>query len=475
MSKMPEYESFDAVALAQLVHAKQLSPAELLEAAIERIERDNGARNAVVEKLYDSARDRARQPLDGPFAGVPFLIKDLAVQVAGAHITSGSRLWQNQVGSKDSTIVARYRAAGLILAGITNSAELGLSCETAPSLFGATRNPWDATRSAGGSSGGSAAAVAAGMVPAAHANDGGGSIRIPSSCCGVFGLKTSRGRNPVGPDVGEGWNGLAVHHAITRSVRDSAALLDATHGPEPGDPYAAPHFGGSFVAGLREPQRPLRIALQTVTHAGEAIDPKVAGAARDAANLLASLGHHVEEARPKFDAHALKYEMFTIVGCNIVNALRMTSRAIGRPVAPDDVERITWLWMQRCEPLAGHELARAIGTVQMIGRQLGQFFERHDVLLTPTMPTPPTPLQSIDMRSDDLDGYYDKLYGNNTFTTLYNCTGLPAASVPLAWVDGLPVGIQIAAPLGHDMRILRLAAQLEEARPWADRRPPRGK
>ena len=473
MSTFPEYEGHDALGLAALIRNMQVSPAEVLEAAIERIDARNPTLNAVVHTFYDRARATAAGHLDGPFAGVPLLLKDLGLQVQGERITNGSRFWKDQVTSKDSTLISRYRAAGLVLAGVTSTAEYGLSCETAPDLYGPTLNPWDATRSPGGSSGGAAVAVAAGMVPVAHASDGGGSIRIPSSCNGVFGLKPSRGRNPIGPDVGEGWNGLSVQHVITRSVRDSAAFLDVTHGPEPGDPYAAPHVEGAFLQGISIAPRPLRIAFQLVTHFGEPLDPTTAGAVREAAALLASLGHHVEEARPSFDAQALKDDMFTIVGCNAAHALAARAKALGRPPTPADVERITWLWVQRCQERSGQEMAKAIGTIHAVARQLGRFFEQYDILLTPTCATPPLPLRYVDMRSNDLDGYYDRLYDNNTFTTLYNCTGVPAVSVPLVWADGLPIGIQLAAPLGLEMRLLRLSAQLEQARPWAERRPGR--
>lgn len=473
MNSFPEYEAHDALGLAALIRRKEVSPAEVLEAAIARIEARNPALNAVVHTCYEDARATAAGPLDGPFAGVPFLVKDLGLQVQGVRITNGSRFWKDQVCTKDSTLMRRYRAAGLVLAGVTSTAEYGLSCETAPALSGPTINPWDATRSPGGSSGGAAVAVAAGMVPAAHASDGGGSIRIPSSCNGVFGLKPSRGRNPIGPDVGEGWNGLSVQHAITRSVRDSAAFLDATHGPEPGDPYAAPPVAGTYLDGIARPPQPLRIAFQTVTHFGEPLHPATAGAVRDAAALLASLGHHVDEARPVFDAQSLKDDMFTIVGCNAAHALATRARVLGRAPTPDDVERITWLWVQRCQQRSGQEMAKAIGTIHAVARQLGRFFEQHDILLTPTCATPPLPLRQVDMRSSDLDDYYEQLYANNTFTTLYNCTGVPAVSVPLAWADGLPIGIQLAAPLGGEMRLLQLSAQLEQARPWAGRRPGR--
>lgn len=471
MSKFNEYEAHDALGLAELVQKREVSASELLEAAIERIETRNPRLNAVVTKLYDAAQERARGPLDGPFAGVPFLVKDLTLQLEGARITHGSRFWRDNVCTKDSTLMSRYKAAGVVTVGVTSSAEYGLSCETAPVLFGPTRNPWDLDRSAGGSSGGAAVAVASGMVPVAHASDGGGSIRIPSSCNGVFGLKTSRGRVPLGPDVGEGWNGLSVQHVITRSVRDSAAFLDATHGPEPGDPYAAPAFNGSFLQGLSTPSRPLRVAFQTVDHFGQPAHPVVAEAVRQAAQLLSSLGHHVGEARPTFDAGALKQAMFTIVGCNTAASLQARAQMLGRAITPDDVEAVTWPWAERGRSTSGAEMARCIGVIHTVARQIGRFFEHHDILLTPTVATPPLPLMTVDMRSHDLDDYYDKLYANNTFTTLCNCTGVPAANLPLHWHDGLPIGVQIIAPLGHDMRLLQVAAQVEQVRPWADRRP----
>ena len=473
MNGFAEYEQYDAMGLAALISAGEVSAAEVLDAAIERIEARNPALNAVVLRLDESARARAADPLPGPFSGVPFLLKDLGVQVDGVTITNGCRLFADNVCVKDSTLVSRYRSSGLVFAGITSTAEFGLAGETAPELFGPTINPWDSTRSAGGSSGGAAVAVASGMLPAAHANDGGGSIRIPSSCCGVFGLKTTRGRNPIGPDVGEGWNGLSTQNVISRTVRDTAALLDVSHGPEAGDPYAAPRFDGSFLAGLSEPIGPLRIALQTVTHFGEPIHPAVEAVVRRTASMLESLGHHVTEARPSFDHEALKWDMFTIVGCNAANAIDGKVAALGRPLAPGDVEPITELWLERCRATRGTDLARAVTAVHMVARSIGRFFESYDILLTPTMPTPPLPLQTIDMQGSDLDAYYDSLWSNNTFTTLYNCVGVPAASIPAGFVDGLPVGIQVAAPLGEEMRLLRLAAQLEAAAPWAQQRPPR--
>jgi amidase len=465
------YEDHDALGLAALVRTGEVSAAELVEAAMGRIEERNPAVNAVVNTLFDSARRQAEHPVSGPFGGVPFLVKDSGIQVAGERTSNGSRYWRDHIAVADSTVTARYRAAGLILLGMTNTAENGLACETAPSAYGPTRNPWDLTRSGGGSSGGSAVAVASGMVPACHATDGGGSIRIPSSCTGLFGLKPSRGLAPFGPDIGEGWNGLSVHHAITRSVRDSAALLDAIVGPEAGDPYAPVPHVPSFLDALSSPPRRLRIAVQTVAHSGEPVDPAVVRAVVDSAQLLAELGHTVDEARPELDAAALKRAMFLIVASNTANVLELRAQATGRPATTDEVEPITWLWGEEGRRASGRDLAWAIGVIHGAGRRFGRFFEHHDVLLTPTCAAPPLALRTVDMASTDLAAYYDTLYAYNTFTEVCNCAGIPAASVPMGWDDGLPIGIQIAGPMGADATLLQLAAQLETARPWHDRRP----
>lgn len=468
MSLFSDYQAHDAVGLAALVRRREVSPVELLESALARLEAVNPLINAVVDRFTEDAFAQARS-LTGeePLAGVPFLLKDLNIQVLGRRTSNGSRLWRDHRAVKDSTVTARYRAAGLLLFGFTNTAELGLACETAPALFGPTRNPWNRERSVGGSSGGAAAAVAAGIVPAAHATDGGGSIRIPSSNTGTFGLKPTRGRNPFGPDLGEGWNGLSVHHAITRSVRDSAALLDATHGPEPGDPYAAPRFDGRYLDLVERDPAPLRIAFQTVDHEGRAVDPAAAKAVTDAAALLESLGHRVVEASPGVDGAALKRATRIIVASNIANVLRAREEVLGRPIEPDELEPITRLWAGESARYSSADLARSIWTIHGLSRLFGRFFQSHDVLLTPTFAAPPLPIGTVDMQSTDLDGYYETLRRYSAFTSVYNSAGIPAASVPFALADGLPVGVQIAAPLGEDGRVLQLAAQIERARPWA--------
>lgn len=479
MSDFAEYETFDATGLAELVRTRQASSTEIVTAAITRIEARNPHLNAVVN-LLDGQALHAAKAFDGngaltdagPFAGVPFLVKDSGIQVKGERTSNGSRFWANHRALHDSTVTRRYRAAGLILLGFTNTAENGLASETAPAAYGPTLNPWNAERSAGGSSGGAAVAVAGGLVPAAHATDGGGSIRVPSANTGLFGLKPTRGRNPFGPDIGEGWNGLSVHHVVTRSVRDSATFLDATHRAEPGDPYAAPPFEGRFVDVLARPPRPLRIALQTVGHDGKPVDPVVQAAARETARLLADLGHTIEEARPDFDLDAVKRATRIIVASNTANVLHLRGLQAGRTVSENDVEPITWLWGAEGRSFTGQDLAWAITTIHQLSRAFGRFFERHDVLLTPTLADPPLPLRTIDQQSHDLDSYFDVLYHHTIFTSIYNCAGLPAATVPLTWSEGLPIGIQIAGPLGADDLLLSLAHQLELALPWFDKRAP---
>lgn len=477
MPSFPEYESHDATALAALVRTRQISATELVEAALSRIEAHNPHLNAVVNRLDERALAEARAFDEqhakhaGPFAGVPFLVKDSGIQVRGERTSNGSRFWRDHRAVHDSTVTRRYHAAGLIILGFTNTAENGLASETAPAAYGPTLNPWNATRSAGGSSGGAAVAVASGLVPVAHATDGGGSIRVPSANTGLFGLKPSRGRNPFGPDIGEGWNGLSVHHVVTRSVRDSAALLDATHGAEPGDPYAAPAQEGRFVDALTRPVTPLRIALQTVGHDGHPVDPVVAAAARETAALLADLGHHVEEARPEVDLAAVKHATRIIVASNTANVLHTRGLQAGRAATPDDVEPVTWLWGAEGKGYSGQELAWAITTIHQLSRAFGRFFGQYDILLTPTLADPPLPLRTINMQSNDLDAYFEILYHHTIFTSVYNCAGLPAATVPLVWSDGLPIGVQIAGPLGADARLLTLAGQLEALRPWAGKRP----
>jgi len=472
--KAEEFESFDGLGLAELVRRRDALPAELLDAAVSRVEARNPELNAVVTRMYDQARAAIAQGLPaGPFTGVPYLLKDLGAHYTGAVTSFGSTLFKDFVVDHDSEITARLRRAGLVIFGKTNTPELGLAASTEPRLFGPTRNPWNTAHSSGGSSGGSAAAVAAGMVPMAHATDGGGSIRIPASCCGLFGLKPTRARNPMGPDAGEGWGGASVGHAVTRTVRDSAALLDATSGPDVGDPYWAPPPARPFLDEVgRDPGR-LRIALTTRPWNGQPVDPECAEAATAAARLCERLGHHVEEATPAVDAKLLGEASLIVVSANIRAALEARAAVLGRELAAGDVERLTWARATDGHTARAADYARSIGVIHRTGRVVARFFTRYDILLSPTMCRPPYPLGVLDLMTEDVERYTQAILGAIGFTSLFNSAGCPAMSVPLSWSRaGLPIGVHFAAPFGDEATLFRLGAQLETAQPWATRRPP---
>jgi Asp-tRNA(Asn)/Glu-tRNA(Gln) amidotransferase A subunit family amidase len=468
-----DYERYDGLGLAGLVRGGEVKAEEMLEAAIERVDALNPALNAVVTRLYDQARAALAAGLPaGPFTGVPYALKDLGALYTGAVTSYGSRLFAGAVADHDSEYTVRLKRAGLVILAKTNTPEMGLAPSTEPRLFGPTRNPWNRAHSAGGSSGGSAAAVAGGMLPMAHATDGGGSIRIPASCCGLFGLKPTRARNPMGPDAGEGWGGASVGHAVTRSVRDSAALLDVTAGPDVGDPYWAPPPAGPFLDEVGRPPGRLRIALATASWNGAPVDPECAAAATDAARLCESLGHHVEEARPDYNHEALGQATRIIIGANVRAALDVGAKARGRAVEAGDVERVTWEFAALGASHTAADYARSIGVVHRTGRAVARFFTRHDIVLSPTMCRPPFPLGVLDMSSADADAYLAAVLASIGFTSLFNSSGNPAMSVPLAWSrSGLPIGIQFAAPFGGEALLFRLAGELEAARPWAARRP----
>jgi len=468
-----DYDRYDGLGLAGLVRGGEVKAEEMLEAAIERVEALNPALNAVVTRLYDQARAALAAGLPaGPFTGVPYALKDLGALYTGAVTSYGSRLFAGAVADHDSEYTIRLKRAGLVILAKTNTPEMGLAPSTEPRLFGPTRNPWNRAHSAGGSSGGSAAAVAGGMLPMAHATDGGGSIRIPASCCGLFGLKPTRARNPMGPDAGEGWGGASVGHAVTRSVRDSAALLDVTAGPDVGDPYWAPPPAGPFLDEVGRPPGRLRIALATASWNGAPVDPECAAAATDAARLCESLGHHVEEGRPDYSHEALGQATRIIIGANVRAALDAGAKARRRAVEAGDVERVTWEFAALGASHTAADYARSIGVVHRTGRAVARFFTRHDIILSPTMCRPPFPLGVLDMSSADADAYLAAVLASIGFTSLFNSSGNPAMSVPLAWSrSGLPIGIQFAAPFGGEALLFRLAGQLEAARPWAARRP----
>ncbi|HVS15913.1 MAG TPA: amidase [Thermoanaerobaculia bacterium] len=467
------YLSHDALGLAELVRRREASPRELLETAIGLAEERHETLHAVVVPFFERALDAVDRLPDGPLRGVPFLLKDLQAALAGVPMTNGSRLFRDYLPSFTAELVERYQRAGLSIFGRTASPELGVTTTTESALYGATRNPWSLEHTAGGSSGGAAAAVAAGIVPAAHASDGGGSIRIPASCCGLVGLKPSRGRVSLAPDKGEGWGGMSVNHALSRTVRDSAALLDVVAGNVAGDPYAAPHQERPFLAEVGADPGRLRVAWTTEAFNDAETDAECATAVRRAAELLGSLGHQVEEARPGIDGRALADAARVIVGANLRLALEERARELGKELEPSDVEPITWSTATSVDgrPLTAYP--RAVQAIHAIGRTLGRFFASWDLLLTPTMPAPPQHLGALSLSHPEPQVFLANLKRTIGFTQLMNAAGNPAISLPLHWTaEGLPVGVQLAAPLGGEATLLRVAAQLEEAAPWRDRRPP---
>ena len=473
MAAFTEYRNHDGLGLARLIARKDVTPEEVLEAAIARADAVNPAVNAIVHRMDAEARGRVAADLPtGPFAGVPFLLKDLYMGYEGAPLSNGSRLWADYVSPADFTYTRRCREAGLVVFGKTNTPELGIAWTTEPTAHGPTRNPWDLERSAGGSSGGAAAAVAAGIVPIAHATDGGGSIRIPAAQCGLFGLKPTRARNPAGPFVGEGWSGLSTGHVVSRSVRDSAAMLDATSGPAPGDPYAAPPPARPFGEEVGADPGRLRVALHTTGLDGRPLDPENARAAREAAKLLQELGHDVDEAMPAVDVPALSKAFRVIIAGNLWNAVALRYAALDRRPDGDGLEKATWAWAEEGREYTAADYAAAVTAVHVAGRQLAGFFENWDVMLSTTMHEPPVKLGVLRQDDQGLDDYYRLLMDEMPVTPLFNATGCPAMSVPLHWTsEGLPVGIHVGAAFGREDTLIRLAAQLEQARPWYDRRP----
>ncbi len=475
MSKMDEYTSFDAAALAALVRQKQVKPIELVDAAIEWVEYLNPTLNAVVTPMYEQARETAKGKLpDGPFTGVPFLLKDLGAAFAGVRMTMGSDFMRNFVPDHDTELVARLKRAGLIVIGKTNTPELGILPTTEPRLFGASRNPWDITRTTGGSSGGSAAAVAARFVPMAHANDGGGSIRIPASCCGLFGLKPTRARNPLGPDYGDLFSGLIIEHAVTRSVRDSAGLLDATAGPDIGDPYWAPPPMRPFLQEVGADPGKLRIALTTKALAsGVEIHPDCISAVKDAASLCAELGHEVVEAKPEISGELVTQNFMILWAAGCTWAINDYGYMSGQTPTREKFEPLTWALYEMGRQQGATSYLLAVAFLQRIAREIARFLLKYDVWLTPTLGEPPVPLGTFDSPPENpLEGLR-RAITFVPFTPICNATGQPAMSVPLYWnKEGLPVGVHFVGRFGDEATLFRLAAQLESARPWANRRPP---
>jgi Asp-tRNA(Asn)/Glu-tRNA(Gln) amidotransferase A subunit family amidase len=473
MSAFADFERFDALGLAALVRRREVTPEELLEAAIARVEARNPAVNAVVMKLYDQGRQAIAAGLpDGPFTVVPFLLKDLSASLAGTPTTRACKFFADAVAPADSEHVARLKRAGLVIFGKTNTCELGLSLTCEPQFYGPTRNPWDATRSAGGSSGGAAAAVAARMLPLAHGSDGFGSIRVPAACCGLVGLKPTRARNTMAPYLGEGLGGLSTEHALSLSVRDSAALLHVTAGPGAGDPYTAPPPARPFLQECGADLGRLRIAFSALAPNGAPVSPAYRQALEEAARLCAELGHGVEEADPAIDRAAVIPAFLTLMAANTLVNLASHPTA-GRAARQDEVERVTWASAHELGArVSGADYVRATQTAHRLGRQMAAFHARYDVLLTPALAMLPPTLGWIDMMLDDVEEYWRRVFAFSPFTVWFNLTGQPALVLPLGQSpEGLPLAVQLVAPYGDEATLFRLASQLEAARPWFDRKP----
>jgi amidase len=495
LSGFAEYDKYDGLGLAGLVRNKEVRPAELVEAAISRIEKLNPAVNAVIYKMYEPARQTAAGPLpEGPFRGVPFLLKDIAQAYAGVPLTNGSRFFKDFVPDHDSELVKRFKAAGVIILGKTNLPEFGLAFVTEPELFGPCNNPWDLSRNTGGSSGGAAAAVACRMVPLAHASDGGGSIRVPASCCGVFGLKPTRGRNPAGPDFGDFWRGFACDHVVTRSVRDSAAMLDATAGADTGAPYWAVPPGRPYLIEAGADPGKLRIAFTAEPFFGSRVDEDCIKGLEAAVKLCRELGHEVVDAAPPVDGQALARAFLTVVCAETRAYIEEAAALLGRKISYRDFEIETWVSGLLGKELRAADLSLSINQLQRASRQIGEFFEGIDVLLTPVLAAPPPPTGTsrvkgaqltaarllgrwnaggIIKRFSGIDSLARQVFEFAAYTPLFNATGQPAMSVPLYWNDaGLPIGMQFVGRYGDEATLFRLAGQLEKERPWADRVPP---
>ncbi|MCH8543592.1 MAG: amidase [Alcanivorax sp.] len=492
-----EYRKYDGLGLAALVARGDVTAEELLHLAISRTEQVNPALNALIHPLFEQARKRAAGPLSGPFAGVPMLAKDLFQEMAGApyHMGCQGLKTADHRPTEDSELVRRWLAAGLVIFGRTNTPEFGAKGITEPDAYGASRNPWHTDHTPGGSSGGSAALVAAGAVPMAGANDGGGSIRIPAACCGLFGLKPGRGRTPWGPQFTEAMHGMAMNHAVTRSVRDSAALLDAVQGDEHGALFRLAPPERPYVEEVTRDPGQLRIAFTVRSPIDTAVDPEAVRAVRDAARLLESLGHIVVEAEPQIDMDQLTMDWLKLWFANCASTVDMVRKATG--CGDEGFEPDTLVMAAFGRSIRGHEYVDICQRIQDYMRQLADFFQGHDFLMTPTLAMPPAKIGAMAtprwqqqgskvilrlgasrliLKSGMLETMARENLKYTPFTQLANVTGVPAMSVPLHWCDaesgnGLPLGVQFVGNHGDEGKLLRLAAQLEQASPWFDRVP----
>ncbi len=469
-----EYASFDGLALGRMVRERKITPAELMDAAIARAEKHNAKLNAIVFKDYDRACATARGYAagDAPFAGVPMLLKDILGDCAGMPTRAACAFLPATPMREDSEVVARYKRAGFIPFAKTNAPEFGIPPVTESRLYGPAHNPWNLERTPGGSSGGSAAAVAAGIVPVAHGNDGGGSIRIPAACCGLVGLKPTRGRVSLAPNLGDTLGGLAVEHVLTRTVRDSAAALDATAGPVPGDPYFPTPPVRPYLQEVSTPPKRLRIAFSTMNPLGGVIHPDCVEAAQRAAKLCAELGHEVEEAAPQINYQMLAQLFETVYEVGVALQIEAARMMTGAEPAPDKFEAFTWSLYERGKQVSASQYLIAQVLLQQAARQFAAFFESHDLFLMPTLGQPPLKIGTIDFMNPAT-----KLLGEIANFAIpcpvYNITGQPAISLPLHWNrEGLPIGAMFGARYGDEATLFQLAGQLEQAAPWIGRKPP---
>ncbi len=471
--KFDDYAVFDGLGLADLVRRREASASELVEAAIVRTEAVDGGLNAVVHRAFDEARASAAGLLpDGPFTGVPFLVKDFGIGVAGWPRTSGSRFTVGIVDSEDTGLTRRYRAAGVVLLGRGASSEFGIVGNVETALFGPTRNPWNPEHIAGGSSGGSAAAVAAGIVPLAHASDGLGSIRIPAACCGLVGLKPTRDRVPNLPDGFDYAAGFCCDHVVSRSVRDSAAMLDATGIPEPGSPYAVPAKAGPYLDEVARSPGRLRIAWAAETPSGRPIDPEVQAALEATAATLEALGHDVRPEGLGIDYRKLYQARGAVSGANFAAGMARVIAEVGREPREDELEPLTWAALHGARQVTGEQAFWALQELRMLARGIVARFDDFDVYLCPVMTAPPPPIGFSDpalVTPADINRRQVALY---PYTAMFNFTGQPSISLPLAAsAAGLPIGMMLTARYGDEATLFRLAGQLEKEMPWSQRRP----
>ncbi len=474
---MQDYARLDATAMAALVASRAVSPTELLDHALTETRRLNPALNAVVLVQEATARATIARGLPyGPFRGVPYLIKDLGCEAIDFPSHNGSRLFANTTYTYDSAIYDRMRATGVVTFGRTTSPEGGIGAATEAAVYGGpTRNPWNLDHTSGGSSGGAAAAVAAGIVPFAHGSDGGGSVRIPAASCGLFGFKPTRARLPDGPASGEGWAGMSIDGILTKSVRDTAVMLDACSGPDLGAPYVAPPLIKSHADAISRPPRRLRVAMCDTTLTGDPIHPEVADAVRAAGTLLESLGHHVEPGRPERADVPMMMRAWTDIVA-VGTALSIRSGLHGRPLTPDLVEGVGRGALAHAETLSPLRYLEAVGQIHAFARQMARYFDQGpDILLSATLAEPPAKVGRFNHATEDYVDYRigpKGIFAYSPFCAIFNASGQPAASVPLAISRaGLPIGIHLAAPYGRDEELITLCAELEAAQPWIDKRP----